>query len=334
MIAGVLATGILACMIAIPAPGSRSPVSDWEHQETAVFKKLRKGASVPKLEALDFAGKKITFGFPAGRPCILAFLKASQKDSWRVLEALERLAADASAHDVRIVAIGDAATGADSWPGKAKGKIHRVEFGIDAGGAAKAVGVVARPCIAVLDKAGHLFQTHILYDDTLLATLKSDLLAIKNGKAAPAPVSDKDLVRFQTLEEQAEALESAGDLEKALAVRNQQLDLPMKRARTHARIARILLGLDRPSWALDHLESSLETQDRVPVRVLLAKCYFGMGKLTEAKKQFLSVIELSSNKADIHWYLARIDHKDGKIDSALAHMKKAIEALRRSNHGR
>ena len=296
-------------------------------QGSAGFKNLERGKIVPSLEASELIGTKTKVYFTGGGSSILAFLRQDQQGSNQVFEILRRVANDErdSRTSVTVMATGKHT---DLWLGKARDLPRGMEVYLDDRGASAKVGVRVTPCIAVMDAKGRLCETFLLYDAGLEEKIKAALVEIARRKGAPPPAADPKQIRFAELNELAVALLTEGRFEEALRIRNKQLELKIHEPRVRVEIARILLGLQKGRWALDHLRASLAKEDRLPTRVLLCRALIMSGELREAKKELKGLVELNPNKSEVLWLLSQVAKRQGNLDEALGYIKQAIDAMK------
>ena len=303
-----------------------TPVGRGTGQGSAGFKNLERGKVVASLEASELIGTKTKVYFSTGTPTILAFLRQEQEGSNQVFEVIQKVAADERDTGLKIAVM---ATGkrTNLWLGKARDLPRGMEVYLDDRGASAKVGVRVTPCLAVMDGKGRLCETFLLYDKGLEGKIKKALVEIARRKGAPPPAADPKLIQYQELDELAMALASLSKFKEALAIREKQLELGIHEPRVRVEIARILLQLGRGRWALDHLRTSLETEDRLPTRVLLGKALLMSGELREAKKELVGLVDLNPNKAEVLWLLSQVAKRQGKVDEAIDYVKQAIHAL-------
>ncbi len=294
-------------------------------QDLIVFRNLERGKPLPALAVQDLDGKKVQLDLKGKTPCLLAFLRQDQEDSKAVLAMLQRLALDAKAPKTRILIIGRKGSSTKGWTLAAKTLSHRISLYVDEFGAAKTVGTVVMPSLAILDAEGQLGSSFLLYEDGLEKQIRAVIDHMLGKKSeVPGPVEARRLL-VKELGSNAAGLEARGRYAEALSLREEQAGLAGEDARILAAMGRLQARLGKTATAIKTFRMSLALEDAVVVRVHLGTALFSQGSLAAARKELEAALELSPDKALVHYVLARIARQEGHLDLALSHIKKALE---------
>ena len=297
-------------------------------QELVVFRNLTRGKPLPQMSVQDLEGKEVPLEFKGDSPWILAFLRQDQEDSKLVLAMLQRLALDPKAPKSRIVIIGRKGTSTKAWTLVSKTLSHRIAIYLDENGAAKAVGAVVMPSVAILDAKGRLANSFLLYEVGLEKQIRAVLDHLWGKKTeVPGPVEAKRLL-IRELDSNAAGLEATRKYAEALALRVRQAELAGDDPAILAAIGRLQFRLGKAAAAVEAYRRSLQLQDAIVVRVHLGLALLEQGSLVDARKELESALLMSTDKALVHYSLARIAKQEGNLDLALSHIKKALESVR------
>ena len=298
-----------------------------------VFRRVHVGGLFPQLEVADLFGSKQILSAKCDRASVMAFLRPDQEDSRSVLEALAKLALDQEGAPGRLIVLGLRGRTLGSWTTLSKGLPKRVSLYLDKYGAAKSVGVIVVPSIAVLDSDGRLRSSFVLFDAKLEENLRRRLHALALGESIVPDEDERRQLRYQRNAANAAGMESAGMLQEAVRLLQQNLESGLHPAQDHDLLGHLYMRLEDPATAITHLRRSLELDSTIPVRVSLGRALLANGNLEEAKTQLTTAIDLSPKKAVIHHALAQIAKAQQDIDTALKHMRAAIDAARQRADG-
>jgi tetratricopeptide (TPR) repeat protein len=219
------------------------------------------------------------------------------------------------------------------WATLSKGLPRRIALFRDAHGAAKSVGVVVSPSVAVLDTSGRLRSSYVLYEPKLIEQLRGNLRDLAQGKGLVPDRQERRQRFYEDVARNAIGLEAAGMLKEALPLRRQLLRLELHPAADNASLGRLYFRLGEMDEAIACLRRSLELDTNLPVRAWLGRALARKGQLDEAKGYLTAALKLNPDKAVIHRTLADIAKKRGDVDGALQHMKAAIAHLRKKPGG-
>jgi len=303
-------------------------------KEPSVFRAVARDGPFPELRLLDLAGQEVTLAPAAETPSVLAFLRADQEDSHRLLDDLERLALDDGAPAARFVVVGMRASQRATWAERLRVLPRRITFlfdGVDGGTTSERLGVIVLPSVALLSAEGNLHRAHVLYDPQLLQIVRSELeLLAAGGGGAAGDAAQRRARRIEELRLNAAALERAYKYQDSLALRQRVIALGAEPARAHADLGHTYYHLGQAGAAVKELERSLELQETVSARTWLGRALARDGRDQDAERVLLAVLSHTPERAVVQRELAEIYERRGDLDRALEHVKAAIDELRKA----
>jgi len=297
--------------------------------EPTVFRNLRPGAPFPALALFDRAGgqdEQVAFDPVCATPTLVALLRPDQEDSSRVLADLEQLALDKAAPAVRIVVVGLPGRAGASWSDRTKLLPRRIAFFHDGGKAAETLGLIVLPSLAVLSAEGRLYRAHVLHDADQARRLRADLELLASGRALEVDPAALELRRHEDLRANAAALERAGELEAALALRLAGLALRANPAEAQRDVGRTWSLLGDQEKAVEYLGASLGIEENVEARLWLARALARSGRWDAAEGNLTHVLALAPGNAMARREMAELCERRGDLDGTLEHLKAAIAA--------
>lgn len=122
---------------------------------------------------------------------------------------------------------------------------------------------------------------------------------------------------------EAKALARKGDFDGAIAKYQKLLQERPKSPDAYAGLTRVYLGKKDVKQAYETVTKALEVTDSWPVRVALGEVYFRQGKISDAEKEWVDVINSGHPAARAYLGLARVRWAISKNKSAKAMIDKA-----------